>query len=104
MRALTKLVLAEKEREVSKALAEKELELVKVRAEKDLEIEKAWGDARVATAEARAAESDTRAGKAELETTKLRLRAKNLENLRLVHGVTLRGAIGKFLERRRKGL
>jgi hypothetical protein len=46
----------------------------------------------VATADARAAMADARA---ELETTKLRLQAKNLEALRLVNGVNLHGAIGK---------
>jgi hypothetical protein len=59
-----------------------------VLAEKELEVTKAWADARVATADARA----------ELETTKLRLQAKNLEALRLVNSVNLRGAIGKFVE------
>ena len=55
-----------------------------VLAEKDLEVTEARADARVAMAE--------------LETTKLRLRAKNLEALRLANSVNLRGAIGKFVE------
>jgi hypothetical protein len=90
----TRLVLAEKDLEVTK----KDLEVTKARAgkdrevtKKDLEVTKARADARVATADARAAH-------AELETTKLRLRAKNLEALRLVKSVNLRGAIGKFVE------
>ena len=62
-----------------------------VLAEKELEVTKARADARVATADARVAT-------AELETTKLRLQAKNLEVLRLANSVNLRGAIGKFVE------
>ena len=61
-------------------LAEKELEVTKARAE----VTNARADARVANAE--------------LETTKLRLQAKNVEALRVANSVNLRGAIGKFVE------
>jgi hypothetical protein len=69
-----------------------------VLAEKELEVTKARADARVATADARVATADARVATAELETTKLRLQAKNLEVLRLANSVNLRGAIGKFVE------
>ena len=55
-----------------------------VLAVKELEVTKARADARVANAE--------------LETTKLRLQAKNVEALRVANSVNLRGAIGKFVE------
>ena len=86
----TRLVLAEKDLEVTKARAEKEREVTKARAEKerevskkdlevtkaraekerevskkDLEVTKARADARVATADARAATADARAATAD---------------------------------------
>ena len=80
----TRLVLAEKEKEVTKAWAEKEKEVTKAWAEKaTAEAEKATAQAEKATAEA------------ELEATILRLQTKNMDDLRLANSVNLRGAIGK---------
>ena len=104
--------LAREQRGLFAALAREQLDrdvlLDKTRlvlAEKELEVTKARANARVATATARAAKAEARAGKAdaradkaELETTRLRLQAKNLEALSLVDSVNLRGAIGKFVE------
>lgn len=66
----TRLVLAEKENEMTKAQAEKEKEVTKAQAEKAV-------------------------AQAELEATSMRLQAKNMESLRLANSVNLRGAIGK---------
>lgn len=60
------------------------------------EMVKTQADARVLWAEARAI-------KAELESAALRLKAKNLEILRLGHSVNLRHAIGKYIEGMARG-
>jgi len=100
----TKRVLAEKESELVKAveetkrvLAEKESELIKARAENKVELVTAHADARVLRVEARAI-------KAELENATFRLKAKNLEVLRLLgHSVNLRRAIGKCIQGMARG-
>ena len=99
----TKRVLAEKESELVKAveetkrvLAEKESELIKARAENKVELVTAHADARVLRVEARAT-------KVELENATLRLKAKNLEVLRLGHSVNLRRAIGKCIQGMARG-
>jgi hypothetical protein len=98
----TRSVLTEKVLEMVKARAENEVEVGKAAqekerlAEKELEMVKTQADARVLWAEARAI-------KAELETPVIRLKAKNLEILRLGHSVNLRHAIGKCIEGMARG-
>jgi len=91
-------------------VAEKELELVKARAENEVEVVKAhadardaWADARDAWADARVLRVEARATKVELENATLRLKAKNLEVLRLGHSVNLRRAIGKCIQGMARG-
>ena len=84
-------------------VAEKELELVKARAENEVEVVKAHADARDAWADARVLRVEARATKVELENATLRLKAKNLEVLRLGHSVNLRRAIGKCIQGMARG-
>jgi hypothetical protein len=59
-----------------------------VLAEKEKEVTKAWAEKATAVAEKATIE-------AELEATTLRLKTKNTDDLRLANSVNLRGAIGK---------
>ena len=79
-----RLVLAEKENEVTK----KENEVTKARAEKENEVTKARAEKEIALAEKATAQ-------AELQVTILQFQAKTMESLRLANSVSLRGAIGK---------
>jgi hypothetical protein len=97
-------MVAEKELELVKAVEEKQLALVKARAEKESELVKAHVNARDAWADARVLRVEARATKAELENATFRLKAKNLEVLRLLgHSVNLRRAIGKCIQGMARG-
>ncbi|EKU22457.1 hypothetical protein NGA_0463600 [Nannochloropsis gaditana CCMP526] len=92
MVAEEELELVKAVEETKRVLAEKESELIKARAENKVELVTAHADARVLRVEARAI-------KAELENATFRLKAKNLEVLRLLgHSVNLRRAIESFQE------
>ena len=105
-----RLVLAEKENEVTKAWAEKENEVTKARAEKENEVTKAWAEKENEVTKARAekenevtkaraekeiALAEKATAQVELKVTILQFQAKTMEALRLTNSVSLRGAIGK---------